>query len=137
MKAETSLPLADGTYGTAQLTPSAPRVCCGQCFKDDARRSYGVGGQPSPKLLFAAYTSIVESSALRVCEEEQRYTRQDPCALGRDAVSLLYIRYQVGNEHDRSFLNQASSGSAAHRLRYTSPDAAPRFSPAPVHPGGW
>lgn len=73
--AETSLPLTDGTHGTAQLTPSAPGVHCGQLSKEDARRGYGVGGQPSPKLLFAANTSIGESSALRVYEEEQRYTR--------------------------------------------------------------
>lgn len=70
MRAETSLPVADGTHGTAQLTPSAPGLRSGQCFKEDARRSYGVSGQPSPKMLFAANTSIGERSALRVREEE-------------------------------------------------------------------
>lgn len=44
----------------------------------------------------------------------------------------LYMRYQVGNEHDRLFLNQASPGSSAHPLRYPSPDVAP----AHVHPRG-
>jgi len=62
-RAETSLP-------AAQLTPSAPRAHCGQNLKEDARRGYGVGGQPSPKLMFAASISIHKSSALRVCEEE-------------------------------------------------------------------
>ena len=71
------------------------------------------------------------------CVKRSGYTWQASCAWGRDAVSLLYIRYQVGNEHDRSFLNQASSWSPARRLRYTSPDAARRFSPAPVCPRGW
>lgn len=112
------------------LSPREQRPPCrGQRFREDARRGYGVGGRPSPKLSFADDTSIGESSALRVYEEEQRHTRRAPCALGRDAVSLLYIRYQVGNEHDRSFLNQASSGSAAHQLRYTSPDVAQKLSP--------
>lgn len=100
---------------------------------EDARRGSEVSGQPLFKLSFSADTSIDKSSALRVYEKEQCYTRP---ALGRDAISLLYIRYQVGNEHDGSFLNQASSGSAVHRLQYKSPDVSRRFSQAPICPRG-
>lgn len=92
-----SLPWPGSTHGTAQLTPSAPEVHCGQHFKEDARRGDGVDGQPSPTLLFATDTSISKSSGLKVCEKEQHYTRRAPCALRGDAVLLLCIRYQVGN----------------------------------------
>lgn len=96
-KAEISLLRPGGTHGTAQLTPSTPKVHCGQHFKKDARRRYVADGQPSPMLLFATNTSISKSSGLSVYEKEQHYTRQAPCALGGDAVLLLCVRYQVGN----------------------------------------
>lgn len=67
------------------------------------------------------------SARAQAHEEEQNYPRQTLWTLGTP-----YMRLQVGNEHYRLFLNQASPGSAAHPLRYPSPDVAP----AHVHPRG-
>lgn len=71
IKAETSLP-------PAQLTPMAPETLCGQQFKKDARTGYGVGGQPSPKLSFAANTFLARAQAWRGLERSSD-TQDEPC----------------------------------------------------------